>query len=581
VFVDFARQEHFVRVSKMKRLLGTEFRISGASCLVAALYVLALHIIVIFSFFPKRHTMKSMGDRFEGFSLSFSSDTTSSNLLETSEAPIQVEEVPEVQLPPLEPIQPRVQPSALTDVESTNIPGFTKNYELFLATAFYYPQNNSFAVLAVTQFYFKKGCERYKSHCILVEDDAPDDWKSGVDKMQKHPQKEIKPWKCRIPELMIETDVKFGPEGATVDSKSNDVAHSILCYFKESFRDHVHTKPFVNLQLFQDRENIAATIKISTKVKVAGNFIPEQFPERPHPDFPFYSVDDTGLATRPVLNVCMSGLHNVKSVYWALEWVVHHLSIGAHHIFIGVYANKASDAWKVYSKLFEKFILEGKVSLICTYIPGLWWKDHSQYREFFDNECLYFGKLKGDFVGVWDIDETLFPKTEEPAINILQKVIADSGRTLPETCSFTFEAFSPSRGKGFQKEMGFLGDRFPLRVEHPENAWKKTVVYAPNVFQSGIHIPGGCAMSGDIYQKIHPTKTPGSYLVNNTLMTMWHWRDVFKKRTKENSWVPNEYNSVWNTRNRNIVCTLFKEGAVDKEWYRSYSHNFIYNCPGD
>ena len=73
-------------------------------------------------------------------------------------------------------------------------------------------------------------------------------------------------------------------------------------------------------------------------------------------------------------------------------------------------------------------------------------------------------------------------------------------------------------------------------------------------------------MSGDIYQKIHPTKTPGAYLVNTTLMTMWHWRDVFKKRTKENSWVPNEYNSVWNTRNRNIVCTLFKEGAVDKEW---------------
>lgn len=567
----------------MKRILGTEIRISGASCLAGALYVLILHVVVIFSFFPKRPSIQSMGDRFEGFSNSFSfsaepEPVASSLSISDIQTTSSILETESFTLPPLSPIQVVEKPQN-NDPKPTIIPGFTKNYELFLATAFYYPRNNSFAVLAVTQFYFKDGCRRYKSHCIKVEDDAPDDWKSGVDKMQKHPQREIVAWKCRVKELQIQTEVVFGPESATVDSKSNDVAHSLLCYFDQSFADY--RQPFITLELFQDRSNIAATIKISTKLKVSGNFMPEQWPERPHPDYPFYNLEDTGLAKSPVLNACMSGLHNTKSVYWALEWVVHHLSIGVHHIFIGVYANKASDAWKVYSKLFEKFILEGKVTLICTYIPGLWWEDHSQYREFFDNECLYFSKLKGDFVGVWDIDENLFPKTTTPAVDILQSIIQDSGRTLQETCSFTFEAFSPSRGKGFQPEMGFLGDRFPLRVEHPENAWKKTVVYSPNVFQSGIHIPGGCAMSGNIYEKIHPTKTPGSYLVNTTLMTMWHWRDVFKKRTKEISWVPNEYNLVWGPRNRHVVCLLFSDGSVDKKWYQSYSHDFIYNCPGD
>eukprot|EP00494_Astrolonche_serrata_P023159 UN23417 len=184
----------------------------------------------------------------------------------------------------------------------------------------------------------------------------------------------------------------------------------MICPFKTDLSNI--KDEFIDLHMFKRKETLSVNLKISTKLKVAGNFMPEQFPDNPDPENPFYDIDEfqhDDVPGFPRFNVCMSGLHNLKSVYWALEWVIHHFSIGANHLFIGVYHRFDSEAWIAYTNLFQYWIKRGKITLIQTYIKGIWVADHSQYREFFDNECLYYSKIRGELVGVWDIDETIMP----------------------------------------------------------------------------------------------------------------------------------------------------------------------------
>ena len=63
-----------------------------------------------------------------------------------------------------------------------------------------------------------------------------------------------------------------------------------------------------------------------------------------------------------------------------------------------------------------------------------------------------------------------------------------------------------------------MSDQFSTRGTRHENDWKKTISNSETMFHSGIHVPGGCTISG-IETWLKPNQTEGAYWFDDKLMS--------------------------------------------------------------
>lgn len=483
-----------------------------------------------------------------------------------------------------------VQADLLTNHEhakhpkDTKLPGPTESWKFFLTTAILFQRNNSILIIGLARWYFFEGCEKHKDHCVHVEDTAPDSWKTGKNNLLRTPRETDPPWECVLPNFEVSTRIWFGPNGATIDAKSNGITENMVCAFDRKDVDlSAISKQQREIQVFirqQGKSETEAKFHIPTDSLVIGNFVPETIPSDHHEEFFFYPKEDRRrppLDNFPRISQCTAGLYNEKGMYWALEWVVHHFNIGIQHIFLGIHASPDSSEWEHFRNLYQYFISTGRLSLISTHIPGLRWGGHSVYREVFYNECLYYTKLRSELASVWDIDELLVPHTLQPVYNLLYDEFNAQEATLDKFCSFSFHSLSPTRKVGFMNGIGFLGDRFPYRMHEPEDSWKKTMSFSDNMMQSGIHIPGGCLVSG-IDHSVWPGRTEGAYWFPKEKMAIHHFRDVFRQRAHGEEMQRDEYSMAWSELSKGVMCWLFRNGTPNITWYKPLGNDYFYNC---
>jgi len=127
-------------------------------------------------------------------------------------------------------------------------------------------------------------------------------------------------------------------------------------------------------------------------------------------------------------------------------------------------------------------------------------------------------------------------------------------------------------GTGFDSWKGFLGDRVSHRQEKYDDKWWKSVMYSPNVFQSCLHIPVGCQVSG-MFDFSWPGDTEGAFLLDEGVMSVNHYRDIITFRGGvEAGPDPGEYAQFWSELNKRVMCFLFEQNMPSKDWYIEISN---------
>jgi len=393
-----------------------------------------------------------------------------------------------------------IQTSPLPSFET---PGFSKNNEFFILSVHRYTSSVVFISLHPRFLRGNKGCRRYPGHCITGI--------RGAREIKERPEDEE--WFCDIPTLNKSSKLEIQNPAVTHDPKANNIVFIMNCSFDVDLSD---------LRVIRLRQS---------GIIYESKFQPESLASPPKYSPP--ELKGSGLQ----VSACMSGLQ--VFFYCALEWVVHHLNIGIDHLYIGIDKPEDSKVWENYVKLFRPFTERKLLTLINTQIERWTWDKKSRFREIFNNQCLYMAKSHGGLLGVWDIDEFLVPVkgvrepqfvdyVEEELMSTeaelkphdVKEVINDQMErldiTVDELCSFTFESVSPSKARDYRPDLLFMADRYPKRGRRHENDWKKSISNTEKIFANGIHVPGGCSISG-INTRITPNETKGAFWFDSQL----------------------------------------------------------------
>jgi hypothetical protein len=148
------------------------------------------------------------------------------------------------------------------------------------------------------------------------------------------------------------------------------------------------------------------------------------------------------VAAQDKLHICVPGtkqLPSRRSMSYFLEFVSHHLLLGADHIHLPIALSWSSENMAVFVRIFHSYIEEGKLSIysqagdgldMILSIGGLSW--HRVAMKIFQtNMCLYLAKGTADYVAVLDIDELFIPKGRYTnLIDVLRSTIPS--RPLPQ-----------------------------------------------------------------------------------------------------------------------------------------------------
>jgi len=381
-------------------------------------------------------------------------------------------------------------------------------------------------------------------------------------------KKKMKKWECYLPEFDIATDVRWAPTQANLDSHCNDVMNVAICRFDNNFNDmlFLHTKVILQLR-HMDQEPIFQT-EVVPSLASSGRFKPSKL------------YDKTANMNRnsfPQISMCIH-MFGDAAFYWVIEFIIHHLNIGVDHIFIGFYELSTSKNYQTLAILIDYFIKHGFVSLMTLKIPHIDWQ-YMGYQEYLYGECLYFSKIRGDFLMMSDIDEFLVPHNREPIVVTLQSYLQRNDIVLEELCSFTFQSFNlPGDYSSFNPKQGFISDRFPVRDVETTEMFIKTMSYSPNIFNQGAHIPAACTISG-IQNQVKPNVTAGAILLPPELISMHHFFQAINIRREVSmvATIPHEYGLLWSMEAKEAFCWLFDFWKLSKTEYESITGT-EYNC---
>ena len=121
------------------------------------------------------------------------------------------------------------------------------------------------------------------------------------------------------------------------------------------------------------------------------------------------------------LHICVPGtkqLPSKKVIPYFVEFVSHHLLIGADHIYLPLTLSWTSESMAVYLTVLRSYIEEGKLTVVTqsgdgldmiSSVGGLSWH-RAAMKIFQANSCLYLAKGLTEYLAVFDVDEFFIPK---------------------------------------------------------------------------------------------------------------------------------------------------------------------------
>lgn len=120
------------------------------------------------------------------------------------------------------------------------------------------------------------------------------------------------------------------------------------------------------------------------------------------------------------------------------------------------------------------------------------------------NQCLYFSKGTSKWVGVWDVDELLIPRTPPGSImDVINRQVKSREDPAKDMCHILLTSYSHALPQGGIKpredgsEPKWLGEIYAdTREEVHDDGWQKSILSAEHVWYTGFHLPGSCSANG-------------------------------------------------------------------------------------
>jgi hypothetical protein len=189
----------------------------------------------------------------------------------------------------------------------------------------------------------------------------------------------------------------------------------------------------------------------------------------------------------------------------------------------------------------------------------------------FFNQCLYHAKSLSTWVGIWDFDEFLIPRTP-PHRTILDlirqhtspppppppnpqeeeegQVQLKDGSSVGDVCFLLLTSYSHALPKGVDASTDhrWIGERFAkTREAWHDDAWKKSILSTQDVYYTGFHVPGACTANGHDWTALVRDDDPAYAVyarhIDKADAAMFHFRAVLTLATyvRSPSFEPSEY----------------------------------------
>jgi len=143
--------------------------------------------------------------------------------------------------------------------------------------------------------------------------------------------------------------------------------------------------------------------------------------------------------TEDTIYLCVPGLDSPpskQSIAVYLEFVQHHINLGANHIFLASPLTWSSKHMQRLLEIFKSYVDEGMVSISSHAVDGLdflystanlsWHRD--VVKLFHVNLCTFLAKGTARYVGIWNNDEFFIPKGNYSSF---KEVLQDAEYNLP------------------------------------------------------------------------------------------------------------------------------------------------------
>ena len=149
-------------------------------------------------------------------------------------------------------------------------------------------------------------------------------------------------------------------------------------------------------------------------------------------------------ATNSIVHICVPGTRQYPSkrtLPLFLEFVAHHVLLGADHIHLPVLLGWGSPHMALFTDVFRSYIRQGKLSIgsqagdgvdMVSSLAGMTWNKNA-IKIFQANACLYSTKGLADYLMVIDIDEFFVPRFKSglsSIIDVIRAVEAPKAITL-------------------------------------------------------------------------------------------------------------------------------------------------------
>ena len=246
------------------------------------------------------------------------------------------------------------------------------------------------------------------------------------------------------------------------------------------------------------------------------------------------------------LHICASGIESPPSqtsLPQFLEYVQHHLLLGADHIFLSARFHWSSIHMARLIQAFKSYIDERSVSISSMttderhdYMYSLLGLSvqRDNVKVFHANMCLYYSRGVADYVGIWDVDEFFIPKLPYNSITDVLRAM-ESPRPIPPPpkdadISQIYVGWKGGRGLAdgdghpycylslssrvvlneyttsesqsmFVTKQYWIGEQFnndaePLNsLPSRQMGFKKSILPTRNIFQASLHGGGACKLS--------------------------------------------------------------------------------------
>ena len=245
----------------------------------------------------------------------------------------------------------------------------------------------------------------------------------------------------------------------------------------------------------------------------------------PKPSSPASPGDNVYLCIPQFGHVSLS-----QKLFYIVEFIQHHLLVGADHIFLTSEFSYSSRNMAVLLRTLQSYIDEGVLTIVSEagdgkdFFPttmGLWWHPMA-VLSYHINSCLYLAKGTADFVGIWSMNELFIPALPHHTImDVIRSASAPPGQDLHKDM-----VTSPSKwhgGPGWADRDGHpycylslysngiyarsMEPSVPTQVSNPwfsgryisaaplrANAPSQVILPTARIFQGGVPISGVCKL---------------------------------------------------------------------------------------